>query len=77
MVIGHTLPGSEQQMECCSGTCWAMPCLMSSSVTWKRQEAALSSSAQMTLNQEEQMVYSKTGPLEQKLKEWADQHIIL
>lgn len=23
------------------------------------------------------MIYSKTGPLEQKLKEWVDQHIIL
>lgn len=45
-------------------------------MSWKRQQAALSS-VQMTLNQEEQLVYSKTGPLEQKLKEWADQLIVL
>lgn len=46
------------------------------SVTWKGQQAALSS-VQMTLNQEEQLIYSKTGPLEQKLKERADQLIVL
>lgn len=64
MLMGHTLPGSGQQVECCSDTCWDLPCLMSSPVTWERQQAALSSSVQITLNQEEQMVYFKTGALE-------------
>lgn len=45
-------------------------------MTWKSQRGALSSSLQTTLNWEEQLVHSKTGPLEHKLKEWADQHIM-
>lgn len=35
MVMGHALPGSGQQVECCSDTCWDLPCLMTSSVTWR------------------------------------------